>query len=85
LECFAGLSSLGDEPTRAFQLLGAADRIRSTIGNPAPPIWRSQRDPWMEPARRALDDRARLQAYVAGQTTGWEVIISDALPGGLRV
>jgi hypothetical protein len=85
LECFAGLSSLGDEPARAFQLLGAADRIRSAIGNPAPPIWRNQRDPWMEPARRALDDQARLQAYVTGQTTGWEGIIPDALRGGQRI
>jgi predicted ATPase/DNA-binding XRE family transcriptional regulator len=85
LECFAGLSSLGDDPARAFQLLGAADRIRSTIGNPAPPIWQKQRDPWMEPARLALDDRARLQAYVAGQTTGWEGINPDALHAAQRI
>jgi hypothetical protein len=80
--CLAGLGSaaaLDEEPERAAQLWGAAERLRQTIGCRPPPAARATYERALAAARGQVGDDAIAAAWEAGGALTLKQAIDEAL------
>jgi tetratricopeptide (TPR) repeat protein len=70
---------VGDEPSRAVRLMGAAARLRESIGALVLPREREQQDKWLPAARARLGDEAFASAYATGRVMPVDELCSDVL------
>jgi hypothetical protein len=68
LEILAALV-VGEDPSRAVRLVGAAARLRESVGAIGLPREREQQDRWLPATRCLLGDEAFASAYAAGRAT----------------
>jgi predicted ATPase/DNA-binding CsgD family transcriptional regulator/DNA-binding XRE family transcriptional regulator len=77
LEALAAVAA-GERPEHALRLAGAADALRTALGEALSPAAQATRRRWLEPARRAAGARAAA-AWADGQTLAVEQAIASAL------
>jgi tetratricopeptide (TPR) repeat protein len=68
-----------DEPSHAIRLMGAAARLRESIGAVVLPREREQQDRWLPAARARLGDEAFASAYATGRAMLVDELCSDVL------
>jgi hypothetical protein len=77
LELLASTAGVAGKGERAARLLGAAARVRETIGAPQPP--QEQADVAVAAARAALGEEAWAAAYAGGEALSLEQALAEAL------
>jgi hypothetical protein len=81
-ECLEALGSLADtagHPVRAARLLGAADRVRASIGAPLAPMQQPDHARQAAAAEANLGSTAFAAAWAAGRGLPLEEVVSEAL------
>jgi hypothetical protein len=69
----------GEEPPRAVRLVGAAARLRESVGAIVLPREREQQDRWLPAARCRLGDEAFASAYASGRAMLIDEMCIEAL------
>jgi hypothetical protein len=70
---------VGEEPTRAVRLVGAAARLRESVGAIVLPREREQQDRWLPAARSRLGDEAFDSAHATGRAMLIDEMCLEAL------
>jgi non-specific serine/threonine protein kinase len=81
-ECFEALAAIATtvgHPERAARLLGAADRLRTSIGAPLSPTQETDQGRALATARAKLGSTAFAKAWATGQASSLEEAVSEAL------
>jgi DNA-binding CsgD family transcriptional regulator len=79
LEAYARLVAGEGQAARALRLVGAADVLRQTIGNPLPPAFQAYLRRDLERAWRALGEEEGAAAWQEGQAMTLEEAVAHAL------
>jgi predicted ATPase/DNA-binding CsgD family transcriptional regulator len=79
LEAYARLAAGEGQAARALRLVGAADVLRQTIGNPLPPAFQAYLRRDLERAWRALNEEEGAAAWQEGQAMTLEEAVAHAL------
>jgi non-specific serine/threonine protein kinase len=80
-ECLEGLAVVAagtGQPARAARLLGAAGRLRQTIGAPVHPVDRADHERAVQASRSALGPTEYAAAWESGQQLGVDEVIACA-------
>jgi non-specific serine/threonine protein kinase len=83
-ECLEGLAVAAGataQADRAARLLGAAGRLRVSIGAPVHPVDRADHERTVALVRSAIGDEAFAAAFAAGQAAGLDEVIEYATSG----
>lgn len=81
LEGCAFLAAASDQPARAAQLFGAADRLRRDHALPMVPVWKPDYDAYLATARAGLPETAFEERWAEGQRMPVDAAIDIALAG----
>jgi DNA-binding CsgD family transcriptional regulator len=79
LEGIAGVAVGQGQPSRAAQLLGAAERQRATLGIPIPPPRRARYERSLAATRGALSEADFARDWVVGRALPLEAVLAIAL------
>ncbi len=80
VECLEGLAACSPgHPTRAAQLLGAAEALREAMGAPLPPCAQQEHTAVVSAARKALGDEEFTAAFAAGKALTLEETMAMAM------
>jgi non-specific serine/threonine protein kinase len=83
-ECLEGLAvmaGVADQPERAARLLGAAARLRSSIGAPVHPVDRADHERTVAAVQVAIGAPADASAWATGQAMPLDDVIEYAITG----
>jgi hypothetical protein len=75
LDGLAGVHAVGGDTQRAARLLGAADALRESIGEPVQPTDRADHERFVAAARDRLD----ADTFAAAHTAGTRLAIDEAI------
>ncbi len=82
LEDVALLHVRQQAPTRAFELIGAADGLREAVGNPRPPAYAGKLETRLAPAAALLTETDRAAALLRGRGLSIDAAITQAFADG---
>jgi predicted ATPase len=83
LDSLAGIAQEHGRPERAARLLGAAEALRESIGEPLSPVMRTEYDRDVAATRAQLDEPTYAVARAAGRALPLEQVIAYALERNL--